>query len=164
MFNSKNLQDIPLQEISIQNGSRFWIGNLFTGEKDRVLLVLEDLTGKCLFYDSEKKFLGETQVGHKVFFSGGEIRVTKIVPATGLQVKADPGVFLVYCGFLALIISVFFSYTSYFQIWAVKRERSVYIYANTNRAVYFFEKHVLDLLVRLEHEGSEVREKYPTLK
>lgn len=164
MFNSENLQDIPLQEISIQNGSRFWIGNLFTGEKDRVLLVLEDLTGKCLFYDSEKKFLGETQVGHKVFFSGGEIRVTKIVPATGLQVKADPGVFLVYCGFLALIISVFFSYTSYFQIWAVKREKSVYVYANTNRAVYFFEKHVLDLLVRLEHEGSEAREKYPILK
>ena len=100
---------------------------------------------------------GQSQVGRKIFLNGIPLRVTKIIPATGLQVKSDPGVILVYCGFLALIISVFFSYTSYFQIWAIKRKENLYVYANTNRALYFFEKHVLDLLVKLECESTETR-------
>lgn len=155
--NSKLIQEVSLQEVNLQNGSRFWIGNLFTGESNKVLLVLEDLTGKCLFYDSEKRFLGQSRIGHKIFLNGVPVRVTKIIPATGLQVKADPGIILVYCGFLALIISVFFSYTSYFQIWAIKKKENLYIYANTNRALYFFEKHVLDLLIKLECDSSDTR-------
>ena len=57
-----------------------------------------------------------------------------------------------YFGFSFLIFSVFLSYVSYFQVWATKKEGKLYVYANTNRAIYSFEKNVLQILDTLQNE------------
>jgi cytochrome c biogenesis protein len=150
ILNNKKVIDIPLQEINVSNNSRFWIGSL--GEKTKILLVLQDLTGKYLLYTPSKDFLGEFEIGQKIFIDGTQIRIQKILPSTGLQVKSDPGIILVYFGFSFLIFSVFLSYVSYFQVWATKKEDKLYVYGNTNRATYFFEKDVLNVLDALQTE------------
>lgn len=145
--NQESLQ-LPLREIKLDGNSRFWVTLLPLDE--RLLLVIQDLTGKCLIYNSERNLLGETEVGHKISVNGEVIRVLEILPSTGLQIKLDPGIPLVYFGFSFLILSVVFSYTSYFQLWALKIKGKLYIYASTNRAVFFYEKNIVKILNNLK--------------
>jgi len=159
-LNKKENVDIQLREIAGENTSRFWIGSLGYGSDNKVLVVLQDLTGKYLLYDSEKRLLGQSDIGHKIFFNGNELRLNKILPSTGLQIKSDPGIPLVYIGFLFLIFSVLLSYTSYFQIWVVKKQNKVYVYGDTNRAIYFFEKSILEIINNIQSDS--LRFKVPT--
>ena len=159
-LNKRENIDIPLREIAGENTSRFWIGSLGYGSDNKVLVVLQDLTGKYLLYDSEKRLLGQSDIGHKIFFNGNELRLNKILPSTGLQIKSDPGIPLVYIGFLFLIFSVLLSYTSYFQIWVVKKQNKVYVYGDTNRAIYFFEKSILEIINNVQSDS--LRFKVPT--
>jgi cytochrome c biogenesis protein len=159
-LNKKENVDIPLREIAGENTSRFWIGSLGYGSDNKVLVVLQDLTGKYLLYDSEKRLLGQSDIGHKIFFNGNDLRLNKILPSTGLQIKSDPGIPLVYIGFLFLIFSVLLSYTSYFQIWVVKKQNKVYVYGDTNRAIYFFEKSILEIINNVQSDS--LRFKVPT--
>ena len=152
-LNNEKQVNIPLREITASNNSRFWIGSL--GDKNKILIVLQDLTGKYLVYNSEKQLLGEGQIGHRIFFSGNEIRINAVVPSTGLQIKSDPGIPLVYLGFLFLIFSVMISYVSYFQIWAVKKQNRMYVYGDTNRAVYFFEKAIMGMVNDLQTNDAK---------
>jgi cytochrome c biogenesis protein len=152
-LNSRENFEILLREISGENNSRFWIGSLEYERDNKVLVVLQDLTGKYLLYDSEKKLLGQSEIGHKIFFNGNELRLNKVLPSTGLQIKSDPGIPFVYIGFFFLIFSVLLSYTSYFQIWVVKKQNRVYVYGDTNRAIYFFEKSVLEIINNLQNDS-----------
>ena len=156
-LNKRENIDIPLREIAGENTSRFWIGSLGYGSDNKVLVVLQDVTGKYLLYDSEKKLLGQSDIGHKIFFNGNELRLNKILPSTGLQIKSDPGIPLVYIGFLFLIFSVLLSYTSYFQIWVVKKQNKVYVYGDTNRAIYFFEKSILEIINNVQSDSLRFR-------
>jgi cytochrome c biogenesis protein len=151
-LNERENLEIPLKEIIGENSSRFWIGSLEYGAKNKVLVVLQDLTGKYLLYDSEKKLLGQSEIGHKIFFNGNKLRLNKVLPSTGLQIKSDPGIPLVYVGFFFLIFSVLLSYTSYFQIWVVKKQNKLYVYGDTNRAIYFFEKNILEIINSLQND------------
>jgi cytochrome c biogenesis protein len=152
-LNKRENVEIPLREISGESGSRFWIGSLEYGTKNKLLVVLQDLTGKYLLYNSEKKLLGQSEIGHKIFFNGNEIRLNNVSPSTGLQIKSDPGIPLVYIGFFFLIFSVLLSYISYFQIWVVKKQNKVYVYGDTNRAIYFFEKTILEIINNLQSDS-----------
>lgn len=153
IVNGSIVINLSLNQINLNNNSRFWVGVF--GEKKDILIVLQDLTGKYMLYNSEKIFLGTGEVGNKTFIDGNELRITKIIPETGMQIKSDPGIILVYLGFLGLIFSVFFSYISYVQIWAIKKEEQLIIYGNTNRAIYFFEKNILSILDTLKSEVLE---------
>lgn len=153
VWNNSDLQNVSLSQVNLNNNSRFWVGIL--GKNKNILIILQDLTGKYMLYNPEKTFLGSGEVGHKIFVNGNEIRITKIIPETGMQIKSDPGIYLVYSGFLGLIFSVFFSYVSYVQIWAIKKDNQLLIYGTTNRAIYFFEKSVLSILNNLKHESRE---------
>jgi cytochrome c biogenesis protein len=142
--------DIPLTLVDTTSNNRFWISNLsqFTSLGiENALLVLQDLTCKLSLYDSNKNLVAELQVGDEFFLNGHSLRVTDIIPATGLQVKSDPGTFFVYLGFLMFMISTLLSYVSYSQIWAFKNKNNLYVAGQTNRAVYYFEKHFGEMLV-----------------
>nr|YP_010580189.1 c-type cytochrome biogenensis protein [Cryptomonas pyrenoidifera]UZS90573.1 c-type cytochrome biogenensis protein [Cryptomonas pyrenoidifera] len=156
-LNGINVSDVLLKEISTSNNSRFWIGS-FNIKQDKLILVLQDLTGKYLVYSPERKLLGQSEIGHKIFLNGTQLRLESIVPSTGIQVKSDPGVPFVYIGFFFLIFSITLSYTSYCQIWAVKVKKKVYIYGNTNRASYFFEKDILEIVDLLQAEKIKIEE------
>ena len=152
-LNNRENFEIFLREVNGESNSRFWIGSLESEAKSKILVVLQDLTGKYLLYDSEKKLLGQSDIGHKIFFNGNHLRLNKILPSTGLQIKSDPGIPLVYTGFFFLIFSVLISYTSYFQIWIVKKQNKVYVYGDTNRAIYFFEKSILEIINNLQSDS-----------
>jgi cytochrome c biogenesis protein len=67
------------------------------------------------------------------------ITFLEIISSTGLQIKIDPGIGFIYCGFFFLMISSLISYITYSQIWIIQKNQKIFIGGNTNRAVFDFE-------------------------
>jgi cytochrome c biogenesis protein len=144
IIDNNRVFDIALTLVDNASSNRFWISNLSqfsTLQLNNLLLVLQDLTGKLSIYDSDKNIIAEVEVGKEFVLNGHTLRLTSIVPSTGLQVKSDPGTLFVYIGFLMLMLSTLLSYVSYSQIWAFKNTNNLYIAGQTNRAIYYFEKY-----------------------
>jgi len=53
--------------------------------------------------------------------NGVTLKIVEVVGSTGLQIKADPGIPIVYTGFTLLMLGVVMSYVSHSQIWALQR-------------------------------------------
>jgi len=153
--NNKVVQ-LPLKLVTTKSNTRFWISSLklsgITNLENKTddLLLLEDLTGKFQIYNSKQIIISEQDIGSSFFINGHEIKILDVITSTGLQVKADPGIPFVYLGFFFLIFSVFLSYTSYSQIWAIKKDNSLYLSGRTNRATYFFEQDFISILKNLK--------------
>lgn len=142
---------LPLKLVSLSSASRFWIATLanisFLNEnQNNLFIVFEDLTGKFQIFNSNQTMLLESELGSPIFINGHSLQIKEIVPLTGLQIKCDPGIVIVYFGFILLILSTFLSYTSYSQIWAIKKDEMLYLSGRTNRAIYTFEKEFLEVL------------------
>lgn len=149
-----NIQ-LALKVINIQGQGKFWIGSLPVekNEVDNILLVLEDLTGKILIYNSNQQLISMVNVGDNIALNGHKVKIIDIISSTGLQIKSDPGIPFVYIGFFLLMLSISLSYLSYSQIWAIKKDKSVYISGKTNRAVYFFEQQMTQMMQKLIHNS-----------
>ena len=84
------------------------------------------------------EFLGNLEINESISFLQ-PITFLDTISSTGLQIKTDPGIPLIYSGFLFLMISSLISYITYSQIWMVYKNGQIFIGGNTNRAVFDFE-------------------------
>jgi cytochrome c biogenesis protein len=149
---------VALKVLNIQEQGKFWIGSLPIGtveknEVDNILLVMEDLTGKILIYNSNQQLIAMINVGDNIALNGHKVKIMDIISSTGLQIKSDPGIPFVYLGFFLLMLSISLSYLSYSQIWAIKKDKIVYISGKTNRAVYFFEQQMTQMMQKLNQNS-----------
>ena len=91
--------------------------------------------------------------------NGVTLTIVEVVGSTGLQLKADPGIPIVYAGFGLLMLGVLMSYVSHSQIWALQKDGHFYVGGKTNRAQVAFEREVLDILdllsTRKDEQGVE---------
>ena len=133
--------------ISVSNGqTRIWISWIsITSELNNgITVLLNDLQGYCSVYDKSGSFLGNLELNEKFrFFSS--LTLIDILSSTGLQIKMDPGIVLIYTGFGFLMISTLLSYLTYSQIWIVQESETIYIGGNTTRAKFEFEREFLKL-------------------
>jgi cytochrome c biogenesis protein len=84
--------------------------------------------------------------------NGVTLKIAEVVGSTGLQIKADPGIPIVYTGFALLMLGVVMSYVSHSQIWALQQDGRLYVGGRTNRAQVAFEREMLDILERLSSQ------------
>jgi cytochrome c biogenesis protein len=87
--------------------------------------------------------------------NGIKLRIAEVIGSTGLQIKADPGIPLVYAGFGLLMLGVMMSYVSHSQIWALQKDGRFYIGGRTNRAQVAFEREVVEILDLLSAKPKE---------
>ena len=121
-----------------------WISNNKITENGLILLI-DNLEGYCSLYSEESKFLGNIEINETVALDNN-ITLLEILSSTGLQIKIDPGIPLIYLGFLFLMISTVMSYITYSQIWLFQTPKQLWIGGNTNRAVFDFELEFLKLV------------------
>jgi cytochrome c biogenesis protein len=106
-----------------------WIPNSGT-EKNGITFITNNLNGAFSLYESSGKFIGTFNIGDKI----GDLNILEYISETGIQIKADPGIPLIYFGFGLLIISSLISYFSFTQFWFGKIENKLLVGASANRA------------------------------
>jgi cytochrome c biogenesis protein len=114
-----------------------WIANNKIAEEG-VIAIISNLQGYCSIYNNTGQFLGNLELNESVNLTQ-PITLLEIISSTGLQIKTDPGIPLIYLGFLFLMVSSLISYITYSQVWMVQQNGQIFIGGNTNRAVFDFE-------------------------
>ncbi|WP_254174876.1 cytochrome c biogenesis protein [Planktothrix pseudagardhii] len=111
-----------------------------------VSVLAKDLKGTVLVYNGKGELVSTVREGMSTEVDGVTLFIDEVVGSTGLQIKADPGIPIVYLGFGLLMISVMMSYVSHSQIWALKEGERLYIAGKTNRAKVTFEREIVAIL------------------
>nr|YP_010207911.1 Cytochrome c biogenesis protein [Pseudo-nitzschia micropora]UBA14924.1 Cytochrome c biogenesis protein [Pseudo-nitzschia micropora] len=144
--NTNQIIEYPLVNV-FPNQEKIWLtwisNNQFT--QNGIILLIDNLEGYCSIYNDTGQFLGNMEINETVNFNQS-ITLLEILSSTGLQIKIDPGIPLIYLGFFFLMISTLMSYITYSQVWIFQKDQQLFIGGNTNRALFDFELEFLKLV------------------
>ncbi len=159
--NNSPIFQLPMAPLNTNGSGRIW-GTWIPTKPDLsegVSLLAKDLQGTVLIYDATGKLVDTVRTGMSTPVNGVKLTVLDVIGSTGLQIKADPGVPIVYAGFALLMLGVVTSYFSHSQIWALQKDGRLYVGGKTNRAKVAFEREVLEILDRLSQEEEKDEKK-----
>jgi cytochrome c biogenesis protein len=108
-------------------------------------VLIDNLQGYCSLYSEKGQFLGNLELNEALNLKTS-LTLIDIISSTGLQVKTDPGIPIIYIGFLFLMVSTLISYITYSQIWIVQSNQKTFIGGNTTRAKFDFEVEFFKLI------------------
>jgi cytochrome c biogenesis protein len=114
-----------------------WISNN-SSFNEGIITIIDNLEGYCSVYNENGQFLGNIELNETINFKT-PLTLLEIISSTGLQMKTDPGIPVIYSGFFLLMLSTLISYITYSQIWIIQKNQQIFIGGNTNRAVFEFE-------------------------
>ena len=141
-INENRSVQIPLKKIT-KSGRNFWLGSLLLGDQnqDKITVLLNDLTGNIYLYDIKGALISKIKIGQsKPLTKKKIITVKEVITTTGLQLKEDPGLNIVYISFFLLILSIYISFLSYSQIWGIEENDKLILAGKSNRAVLSFQE------------------------
>ena len=123
------------------NKEKVWISwlpfdNTFT---KGVTVLINNLQGYVSIYNEKGEFVSNLELNDTLSINDHSFTLIDIISSTGLQIKTDPGIITIYTGFGFLMFSTLISYTTYSQIWILKKANNIFIGGNTNRAKFEFE-------------------------
>ena len=141
---------MPLKKINT-TGRKVWIGSvpitLNNGIKTNYIILVNDLFGNLFLYDNEGKLIQESVIGQPIKInSQTSVTFSEFITTTGLQIKTDSGIHLVYFSFFLLMVSVYISFISYSQIWQVEALTNLVVGGKSNRAVLYFQEELKRLV------------------
>ncbi len=150
-INKSPILQLPMTQLNTNGKGRIW-GTWIPTKTDLsagVSLLARDLQGMLLIYDTNGQLLDTLRPGMSRDINGVTLKIVEVVGSTGLQIKADPGIPIVYTGFGLLMLGVVMSYVSHSQIWALQKDGHFYVGGRTNRAQVAFEREIMDILDQL---------------
>lgn len=150
-LNKSPIFQLPMVQLDTKGRGRIW-GTWIPTKPDLsegVSLLAKDLQGMVLIYDAQGKLINTVRAGMSIPVNGVNLQIIDIMGSTGLQIKFDPGIPIVYTGFGLLMLGVVMSYFSHSQVWALQKGKTLYIGGKTNRAQVAFEQEILAILDQL---------------
>nr|YP_009294505.1 c-type cytochrome biogenensis protein [Asparagopsis taxiformis]AOM65988.1 c-type cytochrome biogenensis protein [Asparagopsis taxiformis] len=139
MYIQKKLDKIKIGDTYI------WVCDISVSPNMKIFLVVSSLKDKILIYDFNGRLLNALNLNEDIQIGDSFLTVKEIMVSTGLQIKTDPGLYIVYSGFLMLMVSISVSYISYSQIWLNGHGDSIELGGVTNRAELTFEEDIIAL-------------------
>ncbi|KGN43987.1 cytochrome c biogenesis protein CCS1, chloroplastic [Cucumis sativus] len=123
------------------------VGDVNSPDVKGISMLARDLQSIVL-YDQEGKFVGVRRPSSRlpIDINGIKIEIVDAIGSTGLELKTDPGVPIVYAGFGALMLTTCVSYLSHSQVWAIQDGTVVIVGGKTNRAKVEFPEEMDRLL------------------
>ena len=142
----KEQMQYQAKKIKTSSGNR-WLSQIKLSDKEQVSnILIKDLKSELTLYDEKGEYVKNILDGTSFKTDGKEFVISEIIPATGIDIKSDPGIPFVYLGFVLLIISTLLSFISYSRIWVFNNEGEVFIGGSSNRAKISFERYFLQKL------------------
>ncbi|MEC4815809.1 MAG: cytochrome c biogenesis protein [Scytonema sp. PMC 1069.18] len=163
--NNSPIFQIPMAQLNTNGQGRLW-GTWIPTKPDLsegVSILAKDLQGTVLLYDATGQLVDTVRTGMSSQVNGITLKILDLIGSTGLQIKADPGIPIVYTGFAVLMLGVVMSYFSHSQIWALQKDSHLYVGGKTNRAQVAFEREMLDIFDTLSSPQKN-EEKTPALE
>jgi cytochrome c biogenesis protein len=151
-LNNSPTLELPMQLLDTGGKGKIW-GTLLPTKPDMtegVYVLAKDLQGTLLVYDLAGKLIATVREGMSTEVNGVNLAIEKVIGSTGLQIKADPGIPLVYLGFGLVMVGVVMSYFSHSQIWALQTEKGFFVGGRTNRAQVMFEREMIGILDQVD--------------
>lgn len=145
-FNNGSIKQIPLTPLNNQNKS--WIANFKIDEKN-YYIVVNNLDGYVSLYDDNGKFTQQLEM----FDQNADFKLIDIIPRTGLQLKMDAGVPIIYLGFFFLMLSIIASSKEFPELWVShnKQDNNIYIAGRTNRSQLAFDLELFKVFAQLKN-------------
>ena len=146
--------ELPLQSFP-QLGDQVW-GIVLPTRPDGsnpVLVSLSSEQGPVTVYSAEAEVLGTlVPGGGPAEIAGIPLRIAGVVPASGLLLKRDPGVPLVYAGFAIALAGGALSLIATRQLWAIAEpeQQKLHVAGLCNRNLAAFSRELPALLVDLQ--------------
>jgi cytochrome c biogenesis protein len=129
--------EYPLINI-LSNQDKVWLTWISNNKTEGIVIIIDNLEGYCSVYNDIGQFLGNIELNETSNFKE-QLTLLEIISSTGLQIKTDPGIPIIYLGFFFLMISTLISYITYSQVWIIQKNKKIFIGGNTNRALFEFE-------------------------
>ena len=126
--NSPKLQ-IPIQSIP-ELGEQVWGTIIPTNknDKDTILLTVNNELGPVVIYDNDGSKLTSLSTSQEAEVKDSVIKIVNIIPSSGLLLKRDPGVPIVYTSFAIILIGGSLSLISTKKIWVIHEKENSIIY------------------------------------
>lgn len=145
------IYEFPL--FSFNNNSKSWITwiNINDLPKQKSLaLVFDQLQNIVFVYDENGNFINFKNTGDLI---EENLRLIDILASTGLLIKYDPSIIVIYFGFGLLMITTLLSYLPYTQIWILNEKNNCWIGSSTNRGKIQLEIEFENLIRALEYQN-----------
>ena len=131
--------EYPLVNLN-NNSNKVWLSWIATSSSlsEGFVIIADNLQGYCSIYNEVGQFLGNVELNETINLKS-PLTLIEIISSTGLQIKTDPGIPIIYAGFFFLMLSTLISYITYSQIWIIQNNNKLFIGGTTNRAAFDFE-------------------------
>jgi cytochrome c biogenesis protein len=100
-----------------------------------IFLVLNGVYGQINCYNESAQLIKSLSLGQTLLFNNlFSIKLIDNLLSTGIQIKLNPGLKIIYTAFGTLIVSSFISYISFSEIWFLEYSTKILFGGKTNRA------------------------------
>ncbi len=131
-------QNVSLQPLKNEQGNVS--EKMMLSGKEYVFFM--DTKNQVFVFDLDAQPVAQLTKNIESDVSGSKIELKEVVLFTGLQVKEDKGIPLVYTGFIILIVSLIINYFSYNQLWLIENSGKYYLVGKATRGQYLLEKEI----------------------
>jgi len=135
----------------LQKSSKSWITWIKEGSINRTV-VFDQLQNTFLVYDEGGKFLGINNIGEEI---DKKWIISDLLPSTGLLIKYDPSIPVIYLGFGLLMITALLSYLPYTQFWIFEETKNIWIGTSTNRGKIQLEIEFENIIREIENKLNQ---------
>ena len=138
---TKITKQLPLKKI-VKEGRNFWVGSTTVEDLkfNKITFLVNNLDKEIFLYDDKGNFIQKTLLGNNVNLDADYLIIKELISSTGLQIKEDPGIDIVYLSFLIIMCSIYISFLSYSQIWSIEEKGGFFVAGKANRAILNFQE------------------------
>ena len=147
----KNIENNQIYEypvFQLNKNAKSWITWVNDSSKT-VSIVFDQLENTFSTYDEKGNFLKIRNIGDNIT---NKYVLIDLLPATGLLIKYDPSIELIYLGFGLLMLTTLLSYLPYTQFWVFENSKNIWIGSSTNRGKIQLEIEFENLIREMENK------------
>lgn len=147
----KNLENNQIYEypvFKLNKNAKSWITWINDSSKT-ISIVFDQLENTFSTFDEKGKFLEIKNIGDPIT---KKYTIIDLLPSTGLLIKYDPSIQLIYLGFGLLMVTTLLSYLPYTQFWIFENSKNIWVGSSTNRGKIQLEIEFENLIRETENK------------